>query len=62
MMSLFFSLLGLKFCINVKNKHEKGIFDSFIGEKSHYICKKLKIMLQHSPIGFGLVTIFLMFR
>jgi hypothetical protein len=29
-----------------------------LGEKINYICKKLKIMLQHFPIGFGLVTMF----
>ncbi len=58
-----FFFLGLKFCINAKNEYEKGIFWFFLLEKkSHYICKKMKIMLQHSPIGFGLVTIFSMFR
>jgi hypothetical protein len=49
--------------MNVNNKYEKGLFDLFFGgEKSHYICKELKIMLQHSLIGFGLVTIFKMFK
>jgi hypothetical protein len=63
MMSLFFFFLGLKICINVKNKYEKRIFDHFLLEKKVIkFAKKLKIMLQHSPISFGLVTIFLMFR
>jgi hypothetical protein len=41
----------------MKNKYEKRFLKK-LGEKNYYICKKLKIMLQHFPIGFGLVTIF----
>jgi len=58
MMSLFFFFF---FLFEILHKYEKGVFDLFLLEKKViYICKKLKIMLQHSPIGFGLVTIFLM--
>jgi len=47
----------------VKIKYEKRIFDHVLLEKKVIkFALKLKIMLQHSPIGFGLVTIFLMFR
>jgi hypothetical protein len=52
---------GLKFCTNVKNKYEKGIIDHFNKNKS-FNSKKMKIMLQHFPIGFDLETIFFMFK
>ncbi len=38
-MKTFTFFFGLKFCINVKNKHEKGIFD-------HYFLKKMLLDLQ----------------
>jgi hypothetical protein len=58
MMSLFLSFLGLKFCTNVKNKYEKRIlFDHFFYRKNSLdLPKKIKFMLQHFTIGFGLVA------
>jgi hypothetical protein len=57
MITLFFFFLGLKICTNVKNKYEKRIFNQLFLKKKiiHQICKKLKIMLQHFLIGFGLI-------
>jgi hypothetical protein len=46
----------------VKNIYEKGIYFLFIiffEKKKSLDLKKLKIMLQHFPIGFDLVPIFL---
>jgi hypothetical protein len=31
----FFFFFGLKFCTNVKNQYEKGIFDHFFKGKNH---------------------------
>jgi hypothetical protein len=50
-------LFRLKFCTNVKNKYEKGIIDHFNKNQSLNF-QKLKIMLQHFPIGFDLETTF----
>jgi len=53
--------LGLKKYTNVKNKNKKGIFNQYYFERKIIrFKKKIKIMLQHFPIGFGLVVIFLM--
>jgi hypothetical protein len=46
-MTIFFPFFCLKFCINVKNKYEKGIFYHFVKGKNHQFFKKLKIKLQH---------------
>jgi len=59
MISLFF---GLKIFTNVKNKYEKGIIYHFLIFENSLNFKKMKIMLQHFPIGFGLATIKKKFR
>jgi hypothetical protein len=46
----------------VKNIYEKRLFDHFFKRKKSLDLKKMKVMLQHVPIGFGLASISLMFK
>jgi hypothetical protein len=56
---LFF---GLNFCTNVKNKYAKEIFDHFLKKKKSLDFQKIENQFATFCIGFGLVTIFQMFR